>query len=170
MAAVIQPIEAVKTMGLHSIPVLPNQIEGSSQTFKQGTPLVWSSGKIVAAGATPTSGLVGISAGIGQNVTTSPFCIVIPFLKNNVFEISVDGTLNGGNAPGTGSLAIANIGTTYAITQDAASGLWYLVTSGGTATVLLLGFQTNANKTTSDSGVVNGRALVSFLTSTSVWT
>jgi hypothetical protein len=170
LAANIQPIALVSTFGLHSLPLIPDQVEGASQTFKKGTPLVWSSGLLVAAGTTPTSGLVGISCAAGQNVTTSPACQIIPFLKSLIFEITIDGTLSSSNAPGTGSLTQANVGTTYAITKDAASGLFYLVTSGGTAVCTLLGFQTNINNGTNDAGVVNGRALVSFLASTSVWT
>lgn len=171
MAANIQPIALVSMLGLHSQPILPAQVEGASQTFKKGVPVVWSSGLVVEASANPTA-IVGISTMAGQNVTTSPTAYVIPALKNLVFEITVDGALSGSNAPGTGSLATANIGATYGISKDAASGQWYLDTSksGANQVATLLGFQTSPSSGNSDSGVVNGRALVSFLSSTSVWT
>lgn len=173
MAAVIQPIALAEMLGYHSQPIMPVQFEGASQTYKKGCPLIYSSGKVITATSTPTSGLIGIAASAATG-TTSAQVLVIPFLKSLVFEISIDGTLSNSNAPGTGSLTTANIGTTYAITLDAASGNFYLVTSGGTAVCTLLGFQTNTTNgvTTGagDSGVVNGRALVSFLASTSIWT
>ncbi len=170
MAAIIQPIALVSMLGLYSDPILPGQVEGSSQTFKKGVPLVWSSGKIVEASANPTA-IVGISSGPGQNLTTSPGCNVIPVLKSLVFEISID-VASGGNAGGTGSLTTANIGTTYGITKDGASSQWYLDTAKNAANqvLTLIGFQTNATSGSNDSGVVNGRGLVIFLASTSVWT
>lgn len=169
MAANIQPIALVETMGLHSFPIMPTQYEAATQSWIKGAPLIYASGLITVASATPTSGLIGIAAAAASGVTNTAV-IVIPFLKNLVFEITIDGTLSASNAPGTGSLTTANIGTSYAITQDGASKNFYLVTSGGTATCKLLGFQTNISSGSTDSGVVNGRALVSFLASTSVWT
>lgn len=168
MAANIQAIGLVSMLGLYSAPMLPDQVEGSSQTFNKGTPLVWSSGKIVAASANPTA-IVGISAAAGQNVTTSPACLVVAIRPNCIFEITIDGAASGGNAPGTGSLTQANIGTTYGITKDGTSGNWYLDTSKNAANQVctLIGFQTNISNGTNDAGVVNGRALVVFLQSTS---
>lgn len=168
MAANIQQIGLVETLGQFSLPLLPAQVEGSSQSFKKSAVLVYSSGKLVEASTNPTA-IVGIACAPGQNVTTSPACQVIPIRPNHIFEISIDAALSGSNAPGTGSLAQSNVGTTYGISKDAASGYWYLDTSksGGNQVATLIGFQTNISSGSNDAGVVNGRALVIFLQSTS---
>ena len=102
MSAVIQPIACVYGMGVNAVgPMMPAQLEGTSQTFIPGCPLIYSSGLIVTATATPTSGLIGIAAGKASGTANTPVS-VIPFLKNLIFEISIDGTLSNSNAPGTG--------------------------------------------------------------------
>lgn len=165
MSALIQPIGCVNMLGLHSFPMPPFFLEGASQTWVEGNPLILASGLVTIAGTNPQTALIGIAAAKASGITDNPVPF-IPFLPNLIFEISIDGAEGGGNAPGTGSLTQANVGTQYGITLDTASGNWYLDTSKttvGTNTVMtLLGFQTQPTTTTSYSGVVNGRALVHF--------
>lgn len=171
MAANIQPIACVEGFGTHSIPMVPNQLEGSGATFKKGNPVVWTSGVIQIAGTTPTSGVVGI-ANNDASGTANTAVGVIPALPSLIFEISIDGAASNSNAPGTGSLAQSAVGNIYGITEDEASENWYLDTSksGSNQVVRLVGFQTNATSGSNDAGVVNGRALVQFLGDVSVWT
>lgn len=165
MAAVIQPIALVEMMGLYSAPALPQQYEGTTQSYKKGAPLVYSSGYVVEASANPTA-ILGIATANAGGTTHQAAAPIVPVNSRSlIFEISIDGAASNNNAPGTGSLAQANVGSTYGITKDAASGFWYLDTSksGSNQVATLVGFQTNATNGTNDAGVVNGRALIQFL-------
>ena len=170
MAANIQPIAAVATLGLYSLPMPPNFLEKGSATFVKGNPLILSSGLVDIAGANPTSGILGIATAnaSGTANTQVGFVAAVP---NVIFEISIDGAASNSNAPGTGSLAQSAVGNIYGITEDEASENWYLDTSksGSNQCVRLIGFQFNAAGT-SDAGVVNGRALVVFLGDANIWT
>lgn len=165
MAAVIQPISAVGMLGLYSMPIPPFFVEGTSQSWIAGNPLILASGVVTVAGTDPQALLIGIAMAKASG-TAGTAVDFVPFLPNIIFEISVDGAAVGGAAPGTGHLAQSNVGTQYGITVDSTSGSWYLDTSKttiGTNTVLtLIGFQTQPNSTANYSAVVNGRALVHF--------
>lgn len=132
-------------------------IEASGQTFKIGAPLVNSSGSLAEA-STGTTGYAGLIIGFalapatGVTATAVQF---VPALQGLCFSGTVDGTLVATNAPGTGSVAQTAVWGGIGLQKDAASGLWYLCTTG-TASFIIVGLIDPAS-------TVNGRVRVQIL-------
>jgi hypothetical protein len=132
-------------------------IEASGQTWKVGAPLVNSSGSLAEA-TTGTTGYAGLIIGFalapatGVTGTKASF---VPCIGSLTFSGSVDGTLVATNAPGTGSLAQSGIWGGLGLQKDAASGLWYLCTTGTASFIAVAAIDPVAT--------VNGRARVQIL-------
>lgn len=128
MAANIQPIQsAVGQLGW-GVDVISNGFEAGSQSFKAGTLLIPSSGLIAIAGANPTT-IMGVSVAAASGVTNTAMQFVPTMPDVMWFKISVDGALNGGNAPGTGKPSDFTLYSTYGVSLDTASGIFYLDSS-----------------------------------------
>ena len=156
MAANILPIKGDIGLGNWQN-VIQWGIEASGQTWKVGAPLVNSSGSLAEA-STDTSGyagtIIGFASGPATGVTgaAAPF---IPAISTATFSGTVDGTLVSTNAPGTGSVAQTAVWGGIGLQKDAASGLWYLCTTG-TASFIIVGLIDAAS-------TVNGRVRVQIL-------
>jgi len=88
----------------------------------------------------------------GVTATDVPF---VPCVSSLSFAGTVDGTLVATNAPGTGSVAQTAVWGGIGLQKDAASGLWYLCTTG-TASFIIIGLIDPA-------ATVNGRVRVQIL-------
>jgi hypothetical protein len=156
MAVNIQPIQQDIGYGNWQSVVAPG-IEAASCTFKAGAPLVNSSGSLAEAttGTTGYAGLiVGFALGPATGVTGAQI-LYTPAVQGIAFQGTVDGTLVATNAPGTGSVAQTGVYGGIGLQKDAASGLWYLCTTG-TASFIIVGL-------VSPASTVNGRVRVQIL-------
>lgn len=156
MAANILPIRP--DIGLSNWQnVVMHGIEVASAAWKVGAPLINSSGSLAEA-STVTTGYAGTIIGFalapatGVTGTDVPF---VPALGSVTFSGTVDGTLVATNAPGTGSVAQTAVWGGIGLQKDAASGLWYLCTTG-TASFIIVGLIDPA-------ATVNGRVRVQIL-------
>ena len=126
MAANIQPI--MPDIGLANWQnAILHGIEAASQTWKVGAPLVNSSGSLAEA-TTGTGGYAGTIIGFAlapATGVTGADVTFVPALQGLTMAGTVDGTLNGSNAPGTGSVAQTAVWGGIGLQKDAASGLWY---------------------------------------------
>ncbi len=109
-------------VGLTSIPYLDG-LEASSQTFKQGAPLVNSSGFLAVATTPIDTGdaIVGFAARDGLNDTAHSVVLYVPALPQVVFE----GVLSDSNTS-SHTLAQADMYGKYALAVDATSLAWYI--------------------------------------------
>jgi len=164
MAANIKPIQVDNSIGGWGSDYIRHGLEASSQSWKVGAPLVVSSGYLIQATTSTSakSGIVGIALApaTGTQGSDVPYAPLIPGL---VFSGTVDGTLVGGNAPGTGSLSQANMYTGGTLQKDAASGLWFF---NNTATGDFIFIA--ANPPDQPVGTVNGLVKVQFLQAISI--
>lgn len=122
--ALIKTISPSRRQGLGSTPSY-HGAEGASQTFKRGAPLVFNSaGYLVEASnpIDPAEQIVGFARSNGQNGSAGANDIVYtPALPHVIFEgVLEDGTnfLH--------SLAQTNVGESFNIAKDTASGAWFL--------------------------------------------
>lgn len=132
-------------------------IEASGQTWKVGAPLINSSGSLAEA-STGTGGYAGTIIGFAiANATgvTGAAASFVPAIPTLTFAGTVDGTLSSTNAPGTGSLAQSGIWGGLGLQKDAASGLWYLCTTGTASFIVVAAIDPVAT--------VNGRVRVQIL-------
>ena len=132
-------------------------LEAASQTWKVGAPLVNSSGSLAEA-STGTTGYAGLIIGFAlapATGTTGADVMFVPALQGLCLSGTVDGTLSGSNAPGTGSVAQTAVWGGIGLQKDAASGLWFLCTTG-TASFIIVGLIDPA-------ATVNGRVRVQIL-------
>ena len=156
MAANIQPIKSDIGLGNWEN-VVQHGIEVASAAWKIGAPLINSSGSLAEA-STVTTGYAGTIIGFALAPATGvtgadvPFIPAIPTLT---LSGTVDGTLVSTNAPGTGSVAQTAVWGGIGLQKDAASGLWYLCTTG-TASFIIVGLIDAAS-------TVNGRVRVQIL-------
>lgn len=158
-----RPIVAVRTLNGVGFPAQDQQAEAATQTFKQGVPLVFSSGNLQEAAFGGAEVVVGVSVEPGHNLTTANTAEpaysegtppnqtgkIIPvgawmrsgkisyYLANgqNVFLAS----LKSGQ---TFAQSLMISGTYYGLTKDATTGFWYIDTSdtsGDNAVVELVG-------------------------------
>lgn len=159
-----RPIVAVRTQSGVGVPAQDRWGEKATQTFKQGVPLVLSSGELTEAAFGGAEIVVGVSVEPGHNLTTGSTAEpaysegtppnqasakIIPvgawnrdgtigfYLANgqNVFNASLKSGQTWSN-----SLLIA--GTYYGLTKDGTTGFWYIDTSdttGDNAVVELVG-------------------------------
>lgn len=156
MSANIKPIRVAYMEGTWGPPT-ETAPEAATQSFLAGAPLVNSSGQLAQAATNPTA-IIGIALGQASGVQATPVQYTPALPDNLLFEVSVDGALSGGDAPGTGSLPASALFSTYGISQDGASENWYLDTSKSSANQVMRvqGFKDPA-------GTVNGRVYVRFL-------
>lgn len=155
----IQPIGAVRMEGLYSIPV-EHGIEASSQTYKKGCLVLYSSGSIAKCATNPALTLgVSLSAATGVTGADAPY---VPILPNILFETSMDGALST-NAPGTGKPSDLTIGVAYGMSLDAATGLFYLDSSLTTTNARVRLIEYDADQ----ASVIQGRVRVRWLLSAS---
>lgn len=166
MAANIRPIEIARTYGGYNDDAYTQHfVEGAGQTYKKGTPLKCTAGKLVAS--TAATGNIGISLADATGVTSAD-CPVTMFMPDLLFTINVDGALGAGNAPGTGKPSDFTIGATYDLSKDGITGYWYLTSTQGAGTIAnmaqLISYDTEV------AAVVNARVTVRILQSTTAWT
>ena len=131
--------------------------EAASAAWKIGAPLVNSSGSLAEA-TTGTTGYAGLIVGFALANATGVTGADVPFVpcvSSLTFSGTVDGTLVASNAPGTGSVAQTAVWGGIGLQKDAASGLWYLCTTG-TASFIIVGLIDAAS-------TVNGRVRVQIL-------
>lgn len=115
-------IHASQRQGLMSTPIY-NGPEGSSQTFKRGAPLVYSSGYLVVATTPIDTGdaIVGFALRDGANDTAHSTLPYVPALPHMVFE----GVLSNAST-GTHTSAQTDQGLTFAIDTDTSTKAWAL--------------------------------------------
>jgi len=156
VAAVIKPI--APDIGLANWQNAPfHGIEAAGQTWKVGAPLVNSSGSLAEAttGTTGYAGLIiGFALGPATGVTGADATFT-PALQGLTFAGTVDGTLVATNAPGTGAVAQSGVWGGIGLQKDAASGLWFLCTTG-TASFIVA-------ELIDPASTVNGRVRVQIL-------
>lgn len=105
---------------------------GSTQTFKEGSPLILSSQQLVIGTTTPTSGLVGMAA---QDAPTVQGAAVqyYPFLPGLILEA----TLAGAASLATVLAAATHLQLAVGLTLVTASGFWYADTSVTTCATII---------------------------------
>jgi len=131
-----------------SIPI-GKGIEGASQAYKKGAPLINSSGKLVIASGAPldtADSIVGFALRDATGVTDSEV-LYVPALKGIiVFSAMLEDNVNFNHV-----LAQANQYTKYVILEDTTSKAWFLDENNTTNGIaLVIGFQ-------SDVGTTKGR-------------
>ena len=126
-------------LGLHSTPTVPWP-EAVTQVFKAGAPLV-----VVANRASEPANGAAIAAknliGFAEHDATgrTDFAdAIVPALPSLLFDASVDGAQAAGNAPGTGTVLLAQLGAIFGLQKDGASGLWYVDVSGAGTHVVVV--------------------------------
>jgi hypothetical protein len=87
-------------------------LEGATQTFKPGHIVILSAGKIVKAATAAVAAIVGVAAEAASGVTDRKIGVYMAD-ENTEYQARVQDT---------GALALANIGTQYGLTLDAAAG------------------------------------------------
>jgi hypothetical protein len=87
-------------------------IEAASQSYKKGSPLIDSSGKIATAGAAPAA-VLGIAFTDATGTTNKPL-EYWPIKAGRLYEITFNGTI-----------AQTDINTNVGIVKDATTGYWY---------------------------------------------
>lgn len=142
--------------GLKSEPV-HHGIEGATQSFKKGAPLVYSSGKLVeATDAADQAAMAGMAAHTASG-TTDTAVKYVPFIPGVIFEVTL---MTGSEADFT--LVQTNIGLAYAIAK-AASGAWFLDNADTTNPEFrVVGFKDPV-------GTVNGRVYCVPLAAETIW-
>lgn len=156
MAASIKPIMPDVGFGNWQS-VVQHGIEAASQTWKVGAPLVNSSGSLAEA-TTGTTGYAGLIIGFAlapATGVTGTDVEFFPTISPATYAGTVDGTLVATNAPGTGSVAQTGVWGGIGLQKDAASGLWFLCTTG-TASFIVTNLIDAAS-------TVNGRVRVQIL-------
>jgi hypothetical protein len=159
MAAKIQPI--MPDVGLGSWQdAIEHGLEGTSQTWKVGAPLVVSSGKLIEATTSTSakSGIIGFALAAATGVANTDTLYVPPSPDVLSFQGTIDGTLSSSNAPGTGQLTQANMYTGGTLQKDAASGLWFFNNTATGDFIFIAAIPPDNPVAT-----VNGRVRVRFL-------
>lgn len=135
--AITTPFDVMDREGGHST-MVEGYLEDASQTYKKGTPLVVTTagylGTAVVANPYAGGGLVGVSVAPGSNVaagaadpnTGDKYHLHYPISSSTIKFIGQLDASSTVNAAGTHALAQADLWARYGITQDAASGLWYV--------------------------------------------
>ena len=156
MAAVIKPIRPSIGFGNWQDAIM-HGIEASGAAWKVGAPLVNSTGSLAEA-STGTGGYAGLIVGFALAAATGATgadAMFVPALPALSFSGTVDGTLVATNAPGTGSVAQTGVWGTIGLQKDAASGLWYLCTTGTPSFIVV--------DLVEPASTVNGRVRVQIL-------
>ena len=121
---ILKTISPAVRHGLSSTPLF-SQLEGTSQTFKRGAPLMFNAAGYLVEASNPVQSnevIVGFAASAGNNGTAGIYTAhYYPALPNLVFEgVLEDGT----NFDHT--LVQLNVGMGHSISKDTVSGAWYL--------------------------------------------
>lgn len=138
MAAIVRPITVARAYGLTSKPS-EQQPEGADQTFKQGAPLVASSGNLIEASSDPSGGvIVGFAAEDGHDADAAAELIrFYPAIAPIVFE----GTLVASNTVAV-ALAATDRFVKYGLVKDTTTGFWCIDQSETSSTcVFIVGFR-----------------------------
>ena len=117
-------IYAGRVAGGFDIPIV-HGVEGTSQTYKAGAPLIPSSGALVESTSPidPTNKTVGFALADATG-TTSHDAPYVEAIGEMLFIGYLQAT-SGSNATDTHTLAQTDVGTTHAIAKDA-GGKWYV--------------------------------------------
>ena len=127
-------------------------MEGSTQTFLKGAPLVWSSGYLVEASGDPTL-IVGIAAEPGHNITQGSQMVSFYPLSGNVFEANL------AQAAADTTSAATNQGVAYGIVARSSGTAHWVVDSADTSSTRCRVLAFAAPSVATD---VNARVLVTF--------
>ena len=114
----ILPITAGYYEGYYSEPI-EDYIEASTQTYKKGALMVFSSGKVAENGnANPTADSIGFSTHAFQGVDKQvKIAVAAP---GTVFE----GTFSNAGTPV--AVAQTDVGVAHGVNRDGSTGLWYV--------------------------------------------
>lgn len=159
--SLLQPISVAMGMGAWQGELGVPGIEAASQTYKQGAPLVNSSGKLVEASANPTA-IIGIALAAATGVTNTQVLYYPAIQDGYFFLISIDKASAQGGALAV--LAATTIYSTFGITKDATTGFWYLDVDKSAANQVcrVMGFPTSTPAAT-----VNGQCYIQWLRASS---
>lgn len=113
-ATVARSIIPSKAVGSQSYESLTGIAGG---TVFEGSPLVYSSGKLVEAAADATTGIVGIAAHAAVLNGTLRY---YPAMPHCIFEATLEDETNNNHA-----LVQTNVGVAYAIQKDATNNRWF---------------------------------------------
>lgn len=119
--------------------------EGTTQTFKKGTPVIFASGYITAAGTGP-SVIFGISAEDAHNTAGDGLknVLVYPIDSNDIWEFSWQATDD--------TFVITDYGTSYGLIIDPGStGYWVVDQDAAGDQVIVIGEPFIANGALGDS-------------------
>lgn len=164
MASNIQAITQGPAIGTWQDAFTYNFLEGSSQSYKLGAPLKFSSGTVVVSTVVTAPTLVGFALAAATG-TTSANAPVLLSMSPVQLQISVDTTTTNGQAAlGTGKPSDFTVGANYEMLLDSTSGNYYMGTGTATPTFQLLGYDP------SQASVVNGRVYVRVIQTQTVWT
>lgn len=137
--AIVFPFDVKDREGSYSTPVL-SYLEGASQTYKKGAPLINGATTevgylIEAAIANPATytGLVGVALANAENLahgaadptTGDSYHLAYPPNDDLIFIGQLDASATT-LAAGTHALAQTDLWAQYGITHDATSGFWYV--------------------------------------------
>ena len=136
--AIVSPFDIMRREGSHSTAERA-YLEDASQTYKKGTPLVVTTagylGTAVVANPYTTRGaIVGVSVNPASNVaagavdptTGDSYHLLFPVEDTSLEFVGQLDASSTTNAAGTHALAQTDLWTQYGITNDAASGYWYV--------------------------------------------
>lgn len=143
MAATIQPIQLVSSVGAWQDAFTWHYKEAASQSFLAGTPLYFV-GALMTTFNADNAVWAGVSMAAATG-TTSADCPVILPLPGTIFRITVDAYSSATAAAGTGKPSDLAVGTAYAISKDTTANLWYARASGGNTSVIYLGTDPSQN-------------------------
>lgn len=155
--SLLQPIQAAHGQGGWGNQMVYHGIEGATQSYKIGAPLVNSSGSLIEASTNPTA-VIGVAYAAASGITANDTLYMPAIGDTAYFLISIDKASAQGGA--NAKLAATNIYATYGITKDSTTGYWYLDVdkSGANQVVRVFGFPTSTPAAT-----VNGQCYVMWL-------
>lgn len=135
--------------------------EAALQTFKEGAVLIASGGYLSEGGANP-SNIIGVAMEDGENNATAgaKTCGYVPALPHVLFVMSMSQASN----LGARATVVTDRFSKFGITKDA-DGKWYVDAdkNGANQKVVVVDF-------VDDVGTVEGRVLVAFLGSQTIYT
>jgi|ERR1043166_5306772 hypothetical protein len=121
-------VSASRRHGLTTTPIY-GALEGASQTFKKGAPLVFNSSGYLIEASNPVAtneAIVGFATSDGNNGSAGAYgAHYIPALSNMIFEGVLEDATNFSHA-----LLQANLGQAYPLAKDTVSGAWFLDENG----------------------------------------
>ena len=118
-----RPLTEYSRRGIAAGSPVEKFIEGASQTYKAGAPIILASGKVIEATSpvNATNKAVGLAVAKATGVTNAEALSLALDPAYMLFE----GTLSNATA-GTHTLAQTDIGLIYPILKDSGTGNWYL--------------------------------------------